>query len=158
MSEIIINQFKQEKNIWQKLWDKESTSKIKMFNVLPISIEELHELLNTNPYDKTKKTTIEELLKGNYRLVRIDDSHGVCPTCGYDCSDWAEKLFDKQIEATNNKVDEKHYPRRNKVVRIPKSSFSEAYDNYSGASGCNWTEYYTCPKCKTKFDYDNSSI
>jgi hypothetical protein len=149
---------KKDMNIWQKLWEREVTEKINMYDVLPITVEELHELLNTNPFNKNGKTTIEELLNSKYRLVRIDDSHGVCPHCGFDCSDWAEKLFDKQVEASDNKVDDKHYPRRNKVVSIPKSSFKSAYDGYSGASGCTWEERYTCPKCGFKFTEDNSSI
>jgi hypothetical protein len=140
---------KEEKNIWEKLWSREVTDKINMYNVLPITIEELHELLNTNPYDKTKTTTIEELLKGKYRLVRIDDKHSVCPHCGYDCSDWADKAEQKSLE-TDKPI------KRNKVVSF--SNWTPAYDFYSGASGVNWTEKYKCPKCAFKFTEDNSSI
>ena len=58
-----MSETKQEtKSIWQKLWDREFTESINMYNVLPITIEELHELMATHPFDKTKKTTIEAIL------------------------------------------------------------------------------------------------
>jgi hypothetical protein len=120
-----------------------------MYDVLPITIEELHELLNTNPFDNTKKTTIEELLNSKYRLVRIDETHGVCPNCGYDCSEWTEKAEQKSLE-TGKSV------KRNKVVSF--SNFQPTYDDYSGSSGVTWTEKYKCPKCYYKFTEDNSSI
>jgi predicted RNA-binding Zn-ribbon protein involved in translation (DUF1610 family) len=120
-----------------------------MYDVLPITIEELHELLKTNPFDKTKTTTIEELLKDKYRLVRVDDSHGVCPHCGYDCSGWTEKAEQKSIESNKPM-------RGNKVVSF--ANWTPVYDSYSGASGVSWTEKYTCPKCGFKFTEDNSSI
>jgi hypothetical protein len=135
-----------EKNIWEKLWAKEATDNINMYNVLPITIEELHELLNTTPFDKTKKTTIEELLKGKYRIVRIKDGQGVC---GYDCSEWTEKAEQKSL--TTEKP-----MKANKVVSF--SNWTQVYDSYSGASGVAWTEHYKCPKCGFKFTEDNSSI
>lgn len=139
-----MSETKQEtKSIWQKLWEREHAESINMYNVLPITIEELHELLATNPFDKTKTTTIEELLKDNYRLVRIKDSSAVCPHCGYDCSGWVEKLEEKEV-------------MKNKVVKL--TDFHPAYDPYSGASGTCWMQNFTCPKCGHKWKEENSSI
>lgn len=133
----------EKKSIWQKLWDKEFTESINMYNVLPINVEELHELMATNPLDKTKTTTIEELLKENYRIVRIPDGPAICPHCGYNCSDWVDKLEESEKD-------------HNKVVRL--TNFLPAYDPYSGASGTRWTQNFTCPKCGHKWKEGNSSI
>ena len=71
----------------------------------------------------------------NLRVCSKCESDWLCPNCGWD----SENLLGCDDAPVTYSEERPHW-------------------EWSIYGGCNWTEYWTCPECGTKFEVENGNV